>query len=62
MDWKLLGLAGKILIVLLFIMLGWGLINAIKAKNKFAAFVLFVLMVAEGLAIYAMFGLDFFSF
>lgn len=61
MDWGLLTLAAKIIIVLLFIMLLYGLRNAWKANNKFAAFVIFVLLVADGIAVYAIFGKDFFS-
>ena len=62
MDWKLLTLAAKIIIVLLFVMLLWGARGAWKAGNKFAAFVMIVLAVADAIAVYAVFGTNFFSY
>lgn len=62
MDWKLLSLAAKIIIALVFVMLLWGARGAWKAGNKFATFVLIVLAVADGIAIYALYGTSFFSF
>lgn len=56
MDWQLLSIVPAILMVIIIIVLLWGVKNAWKSNNKFIAFVLLAVAVADGIAFYAIYG------